>query len=379
MYKIMIDPGHTSEMVNPGVISGYYEGDMVWKLSQYLISELQKYGFEVGCTKQTVNQALDVVPRGRMSRGYDMFISLHSDACGTESVDRVTVFHMVEDDWTDIDEKSRALARMLAPAIAAEMGTNDRPQVKSKAASGDRNGNGRHDDNWLGVLHGAHEVGTPGILIEHSFHTNRRSCEWLMDEAHLQQLAKVEAMVIAEYFGIEKQDQEFIDVPVNSWFHDAVEWARATGITSGVDALHFAPERTCTRAQAVTMLWASVGRPEPESTASFSDVSPDDYFGDAVNWAVEKGVTAGISLHCFGANETCTRGQMVTMLWAMAGKPSVDSNPFRDMSSDDYCYVAAGWAYNCGITAGSGNCKFSPDEACTRAQVVTMLHAYSKL
>ena len=135
----------------------------------------------------------------------------------------------------------------------------------------------------------------------------------------------------------------FVDVPSGSYYEDAVDWAVANGITTGMDAAHFSPDGICTRAQAVTFLWRAAGRPAPESrTMPFTDVPADSYYYDAVLWAVENGITKGTSSTTFSPDDTCTRAQIVTFLWRSEQSPAAgSSNPFTDVSADAY-YADAG-------------------------------------
>ena len=167
----------------------------------------------------------------------------------------------------------------------------------------------------------------------------------------------------------------FVDVPSGSYYEDAVDWAVANGITTGTDAAHFSPDGICTRAQAVTFLWRAAGRPAPESrTMPFTDVPADSYYYDAVLWAVENGITKGTSSTTFSPDNTCTRAQIVTFLWRSEQSPAAgSSNPFTDVSADAYYADAVLWAVKEAITTGTTRTTFSPDAECTRAQIVTFL------
>ena len=167
----------------------------------------------------------------------------------------------------------------------------------------------------------------------------------------------------------------FVDVPSGSYYEDAVDWAVANGITTGTDAAHFSPDGICTRAQAVTFLWRAAGRPAPESrTMPFTDVPADSYYYDAVLWAVENGITKGTSSTTFSPDDTCTRAQIVTFLWRSEQSPAAgSSNPFTDVSADVYYADAVLWAVKEAITTGTTRTTFSPDAECTRAQIVTFL------
>ena len=169
----------------------------------------------------------------------------------------------------------------------------------------------------------------------------------------------------------------FVDVAGTDYFYDPVLWAYSQGITAGQDATHFNPTGFCTRAQAVTFLWRAAGEPEPLSTASiFPDVQEGTYYYKAVLWAVEQGITNGFPDGTFCPDQTCTRGQIVTFLWRNADSPAPTStaNPFSDANTDDYYGKAMLWAVEQGITNGFPDGTFGPEQTCTRSQIVTFLY-----
>ena len=167
----------------------------------------------------------------------------------------------------------------------------------------------------------------------------------------------------------------FVDVATGSYYEDAVDWAVENGITQGTDATHFSPDGICTRAQAVTFLWRAAGSPKPETrTMPFTDVPAGSYYYDAVLWAVENGITKGTSDTTFSPNMTCTRAQIVAFLWRSEKSPAAGTaNPFADVKSAAYYADAVLWAAKEDITKGTTNTTFSPDADCTRAQIVTFL------
>ena len=168
---------------------------------------------------------------------------------------------------------------------------------------------------------------------------------------------------------------EFIDVPLDSYFYEAVMWAVENGVTTGASASRFDPNGICTRAQAVTFLWRAAGSPKPETrTMPFTDVPVGSYYYNAVLWAVENGITKGTSDTTFSPNDTCTRAQIVSFLWRSEKTPVASSrNPFTDVKPGAYYLDAVLWVVESGITKGTTAMKFSPDADCTRAQIVTFL------
>ena len=167
----------------------------------------------------------------------------------------------------------------------------------------------------------------------------------------------------------------FVDVATGSYYEDAVDWAVENGITAGTDATHFSPDGICTRAQAVTFLWRTAGSPASKTSAMpFTDVPVGSYYYDAVLWAVEKGITKGTSETTFSPNLNCNRAQIVTFLWRSEKSPAAGTvNPFADVKTDAYYADAVLWAVKEGVTKGTSETTFSPDADCTRAQIVTFI------
>lgn len=168
----------------------------------------------------------------------------------------------------------------------------------------------------------------------------------------------------------------FEDVETDDYYYDPVCWAVRQGVTTGWTEKLFAPHMECTRAQFVTFLWRAMGKPEPSLLENpFLDMDEEDYYYDAVLWAVENGITSGMTETMFAPDEKCQRAQIVTFLWRMEESPKVeDSNPFIDVKSESYYYDAVLWAVNQGITTGWTENTFAPKMNCTRAQSVTFLY-----
>ena len=170
----------------------------------------------------------------------------------------------------------------------------------------------------------------------------------------------------------------FLDVKPDDYYFIPVQWAlsHSPQITMGTGAHTFSPNDPCTRAQVVTFLWRAAGEPKAKVPINpFKDVPSGSYYTDAVVWAVEKNITTGTTSTTFSPNQGCTRGQVVTFLWRAAGKPYMGgSNPFRDVKSGDYYYNAVLWAVDEQITNGVDAAHFAPNTTCTRGQIVTFLY-----
>ena len=166
----------------------------------------------------------------------------------------------------------------------------------------------------------------------------------------------------------------FYDVPNGAYFYEAVKWAVDKGVTNGLSDTMFGPYESCTRAQIVTFLWRAAGSPEPKAMSSFTDVPASAYYAKAVAWAVENGITNGMTETTFAPNATCTRGQSVTFLYrALKGTASGSAN-FTDVKSDAFYADAINWAVANNVTNGTSNTTFSPNADCTRAEIVTFLY-----
>ena len=183
--------------------------------------------------------------------------------------------------------------------------------------------------------------------------------------------------VTARFAQVQKPEEKdpYGDVSKDSYYYDAVQWASNKGITNGVADGVFAPEWVCTRGQIVTFLWRASGSPAPKATElPFTDVAADAYYAQAVLWAVENGITNGTSETTFGPDQTCTRAHAVAFLYRMSGSPAAAGSTFSDVAADAYYSTAVAWAVEKGITNGTSGTTFSPDDTCTRGQIVTFLY-----
>ena len=171
----------------------------------------------------------------------------------------------------------------------------------------------------------------------------------------------------------------FADVPANAYFADAVKWAVDKGVTNGLSDTIFGPYESCTRAQIVTFLWRAAGSPEPKAASNFTDLPASAYYAKAVAWAIENGITNGMTETTFAPNATCTRGQSVTFLYrALKGTASGSTN-FTDAKSDAFYADAVNWAAEQGVVNGYPDGTFRPEAPITRQEMATMLYRYWKL
>lgn len=166
---------------------------------------------------------------------------------------------------------------------------------------------------------------------------------------------------------------EFADVPADAYYAEAVTWATDHDVITGTGGGQFSPDRPCTTGEIIVCLWRAAERPEPETENPFTDVSPNNYYYQAALWAYENGIVEGGT---FGAAAPCTRGMAVAYLWGLSGRPESAPAQFSDVSEDAVYAQAVAWAVEAGITDGSGEGTFSPDQICSRGQIVTFLYRY---
>lgn len=227
--RVCLDAGHYGKYNRSPAVSEYWESEQMWKLHMLQKKYLEQYeNVEVITTRSNKDVDRDLFGRGYASKGCDLFISDHSNAVGSgvnNTVDYVAVYHLYNDTTTRVDDISKEIAEKLAPVIASVIGTNQKPQTLSRRSDSDKNHDGMLNDNYYGVLNGSRQAGTPGILIEHSFHTNERIARWLMDDSNLDRLAKAEVEVLAEYFCLRKKGQNNSENNTSgSWYRVRKEW-----------------------------------------------------------------------------------------------------------------------------------------------------------
>ncbi len=171
----------------------------------------------------------------------------------------------------------------------------------------------------------------------------------------------------------------FHDVFQDDYYADAVKWAMENGISEGANEKHFGPRYTCHRAHAISFLWSAADKPEPAGTGeAFTDVPDDFYCKEAVQWAVEQGITSGTGSGKFSPTASCTRAQIVTFLYRAANSPAVTGEiSFSDVPATAYYKDAVQWAAENNITSGTGGGKFSPNTKCTRGQIIAFLYRYN--
>lgn len=194
--KICLDAGHYAKYNRSPAVPTYYESEMNWKLHLLLKKYLEEYGIEVITTRADQKTDLGLVARGKASKGCDLFLSIHSNAVGNgvnENVDYPVVYVPINGSGTELGKK-------LADLIASVMGTKQSGRAESRKGSGDW--------DYYSVIYGAVQVGVPGLILEHSFHTNTRSTNWLLNDSNLDKMAKAEADLIASHYGIKKPVKE---------------------------------------------------------------------------------------------------------------------------------------------------------------------------
>lgn len=203
-FKVHLDAGHYGKYNQSPANKKYYESEMAWKLVNYLADELKAKGITVTKSRSDINKDLSLNARGKGAKGCDLFLSIHSNAVGSyvkDSVDYPVVYRRVDRPQTD------EFGLKLAKLIQEVMGTKQNGRTATRASSNDKDGNGKLDDEYYGVLNGAEEGGVDfAYIVEHSFHTCTASTNWLLNENNIKTLAKKEAELICSYFNINVED-----------------------------------------------------------------------------------------------------------------------------------------------------------------------------
>lgn len=190
--KICLDAGHYGKTNRSPAVSSYYESEMNWKLHLKLKAELEKFGIEVITTRADQAKDMGLKARGQASKGCNLFLSIHSNAVGSavnEAVDYPLVI-------VPINGSGDVIGKKLSKCVETTMGTKQKGDMWSKKSDSGK--------DWYGVINGATSVGVPGLILEHSFHTNTRAAKWLSDDSNLDKLSKAEAEVIAAHYGVKK-------------------------------------------------------------------------------------------------------------------------------------------------------------------------------
>lgn len=206
--KICLDAGHAGKENRSPVVPAYYESDFNWKLHLKLKKELEAYGIQVSITRSSQDEELVTKSRGKMAKGCNLLLSIHANAADRESADYPLAI-------VPINGSGDVIGKKLADCIRNAMDTNEPADMWSKKTD---SGN-----DWYGVINGAAQVGVPGIILEHSFYTNKRMAEWMMVDANLDKLAKAEAEVIAAHYGVKRQVDKVYEVTAVCTFENKAE------------------------------------------------------------------------------------------------------------------------------------------------------------
>ena len=230
----------------------------------------------------------------------------------------------------------------------------------------------------------SHDEPPPNVEALHARLRRRRAGKEVFQVKKLSRftlvLLLISLILITPFSRVYADDLPFVDVKPGSWYYNALCWAYENKYVSGVDDTHFGPNQPCTRAQIVTILYGIAGKPEVHIENPFDDIAPKNYYYNAVLWAVENKITGGVSDHQFGPNQKCTRAQAVTFIWAYFGREPVEPEfRFADVPEGSYYYDAVNWAFSNGVTAGTDWNHFSPKTVVTRAMVVVFLYATKHL
>lgn len=405
-YVVVLDPGHggsdpgTSRTWNGVTLT---ESTLNYTISTYTKAALEeKYNnLEVYITKSSASENPSIADRVNLalSKNADVLVSQHVNSTTESTTTATGVLAIVPQvDSTHPYNKdaallSQALGRKILNNLVA-LGYNDRGFTTMLSQDGTTYPDGSLAD-YYGIVKRCRENNLPGIIIEHGFINNESDAAKLADDGFLKQIGAADAQGIVDYLienlgydpnagtdpggGTDTPDNDypFTDLESGYYYIDAVEWAVENGITTGKTDTTFAPNEVCTRGQVVTFLWRAFGSPDPTNTDTpFTDLLEGYYYVDAVQWAVENAFTTGKTDTTFAPDNVCTRAEVVTFLWRAMGSPEPVSSTttFTDLQEGYYYLDAVQWAVENGITTGTSDTTFSPDKECTRAQVVTFLY-----
>ena len=165
------------------------------------------------------------------------------------------------------------------------------------------------------------------------------------------------------------------DVPAGSFFEKPVDWAIDQGVSTGISDTEFGPNLLLPRSQGITFIWRGFGSPTGSPASGYTDVPAGSFFEEAVNWGKAKGITVGVSPTLFGSDITMTRAMFVTMLWRAAGSSTGSpASGFTDVPAGSFFEEAVNWAKTNGITVGISPTMFGPGLGITRAEAITMMY-----
>lgn len=354
MPRVFIGVGHGGS--DPGAVGIVKEADANLNIALETRRVLEAHGVVVGISRITdEDDSLTQEIAECNAFGPDLAMEVHNNSGGGDGWECYV--------QTNAYYNASHIAAEKIQSRVLDIGQQSRG-IKTK-----KNNAGYDYFGWL------RNVNAPAVLCE-GFFVDSADAYDFDTEAEQRKLGQAYALGALDYFGI---STGFVDVPAGAYYADAVTWAVSGGITNGIDATHFGPEQVCSRAQAVTFLWRSMGAPEPAAAANpFVDVAEGQYYHKAVLWALENGITSGVDAAHFQPDEPCTRAQIITFLWraAKAGTGSAAA-PFEDVAAGNYYAEAVAWAYANGIAGGVDATHFAPEQSCTRAQMVTFLYRMS--
>lgn len=387
---ITLDPGHGGDENGATVEydgQAVYEKQLNLKIAQACKEELEKYqGVTVYMTRSgDTTSSLSQRVQYAVDRNSNILISMHNDAYEDLSINGSIMLIPIESSYRYyLHTQSKQVAECIRSSLRT-VGMADRGYWL-------RNGSKKYPDgstaDYYGLIRNARLANLPSLIIEHAVLTNENDYRsYLSSDDKLTALGVADAQGIAQAYGLQKLpptaadrgDAPFTDVHTTDWYYDAVIWGYQEKVIQGMSTTSFAPELSCTRAQAVQMLYNFMGAPAVSGTNTpFTDVSDNEWYTTAVKWAADNSITNGTSDTTFSPDAVCTRAQIVQLLWRVQGCEAADSaSPFTDVTSDAWYSSAVNWAAQKHITSGMTETIFAPDSTCTRAQIVTFFRNLS--
>lgn len=389
---VTLDPGHGGK--DSGATQEWngktaMEKEMNLKIALACRDELSKYrGIKVYMTRDD-DTFVELSDRVKYAKNVnsDLIVSMHNDADNNKSVHGTLMLIPIKGTYNSwLLPESQKTATLIHNNLV-QLGMYDRGYLQRKSDGTNHYPDGSIAD-YYSILRNATKANIPSMIVEHAVITNRNDYKnYLSSDGKLKKLGIADADAIAKAYNLklktdpisaaENNDAPFEDVYESDWYYNTAVWGYQNHVISGTTKTTFSPNQTCTRAQAVQMLYNLAGNPEIDKNVDlpYEDISNNAWYANAVKWAYQNHVTDGTSKNTFSPNDTCTRSQIIQLIWAQRGSPlsSENTSNFDDVSENDWCYDAVNWAFANKIAAGTSATTFEPNSNCARSAIITFI------
>lgn len=387
---VTLDPGHGGK--DSGATQEWngktaMEKEMNLKIALACRDELSKYrGIKVYMTRDddTFVELSDRVKYAH-SVNSDLMVSLHINSADSSSAYGELVIVPNGNYRPALLTESKKTASRIHSNLE-NLGLHNRGYLQRNSSENKYPDGSKAD--YYSIIRNSTKANIPSMIVEHAFISNNSDYKnYLSSDGKLKKLGIADADAIAKAYNLklktdpisaaENNDAPFEDVYESDWYYNTAVWGYQNHVISGTTKTTFSPDQTCTRAQAVQMLYNLAGNPEIDKNVDlpYEDVSNNAWYATAVKWAYENHVTEGTSETTFSPNDTCTRSQIIQLIWAQRGSPLFSGNTsnFDDVSENDWCYDAVNWAFANKIAAGTSATTFEPNSNCARSAIITFI------